>query len=317
MSTKKNFAQNLVPNHSFEKNDTCPDFFAELSKANYWFSATTGTPDYFNACYLPNLYPDIDVPLNNFGYQDAHDGVAYIGVVAFWSGLSVTWREYAEVKLLQPLEANKKYHVHFFVSLADSSIYATDAMGAYFSYDSVVSQSYDALGFQPQIMNDQGNFLTDTMNWIEISGNYLAGGGENYLLIGNFKDQQNTDSVQVLPLDNTQQFPFLLAYYWIDDVCVSLDSAECDRELNISAQGWGTEIQIGPNPVQDLLVIQSQESLSNIEIINELGQKIKVNFKANGFNKSEVDVSQLPETYYLLKIQTEKRVFVKKILVMH
>lgn len=316
INTRENFAQNLIPNHSFEVYDTCPDFYGELNRVQAWFNPTIATPDYFNACYVPDFYPYVDVPLNNLGYQNPKDGSGYAGLIPFWSQ-PVTYREYIEVKILQPLEANQKYHVHFYVSLADGSIYATDALGIYFSPDSVTSQSYDALGLQPQVTNAQGNFLTDTANWTEIKGEYTASGGETFLLIGNFKNQQNTDSIQVLSIDTSELNPFVLAYYWIDDVCVATDSSQCDCELNIPETGSSDKISIGPNPTDDFLIVTANSSLKSVEIINLLGQNESSEKIMSGNKNLQVDVSQLPAAYYFVKVQTENKVFIGKVLVTH
>jgi gliding motility-associated-like protein len=41
---------------------------------------------------------------------------------------------------------------------------------------------------QPQIQWDTTQYFTDTLNWVKISGQFIANGGEQYLTIGNFKD---------------------------------------------------------------------------------------------------------------------------------
>jgi hypothetical protein len=44
---------------------------------------TSGTPDYFNQCATAAA---AGVPSNNFGAQSAFNGVAYCGLIAFYSG---------------------------------------------------------------------------------------------------------------------------------------------------------------------------------------------------------------------------------------
>ena len=41
---------------------------------------------------------------------------------------------------------------------------------------------------QPQVQWDSTKYFTDTLNWVKISGTFIAQGGEQYLTIGNFKD---------------------------------------------------------------------------------------------------------------------------------
>src|ERR1700741_1755890 len=84
---------NLVMNPDFVLYDTCPDSYAQLSRAKYWISPTTGTPEFYNQCCpWGSLY--VGVPWNNLGYQDAvnSDG-GYVGIVAIEPGSS-NYREY-------------------------------------------------------------------------------------------------------------------------------------------------------------------------------------------------------------------------------
>ena len=44
------FAQNLVPNPSFENYSACPENISEIDFALPWTSTTGATPDYYNSC---------------------------------------------------------------------------------------------------------------------------------------------------------------------------------------------------------------------------------------------------------------------------
>lgn len=46
--------------------------------------------------------------------------------------------------------------------------------------------------FTPQINNSSGYF--DSLNWTLVSGTYIASGGENWIVIGNFKDDATTST---------------------------------------------------------------------------------------------------------------------------
>jgi OOP family OmpA-OmpF porin len=67
---------NLVPNPSFEIYNTCPNSGGQITYATGWFTATLGSPDYFNSCSA-----GYGVPSNGFGYSNAQDGNAYAGEV--------------------------------------------------------------------------------------------------------------------------------------------------------------------------------------------------------------------------------------------
>ena len=64
-------------------------------------------------------------------------------------------------------------------------------------------------------MNYGNPVITDTLNWIKVSGIYIAQGGEKYITIGNFFDNAHTyeDTLNA-------QSQYIEAYYYIDDVSV-------------------------------------------------------------------------------------------------
>ena len=74
--------QNLVPNGSFEEYTSCPELISSVFLTG-WTNLHTTSADYFNAC---NLNGVADVPLNQFGYQYASDGQAYVGLATTGGG---------------------------------------------------------------------------------------------------------------------------------------------------------------------------------------------------------------------------------------
>jgi gliding motility-associated-like protein len=210
---------NIVPNPSFEAlldSILCPVCCIDLTPP--WQNPTGGSPNFYAAC--TTVQPDYDVPQNIYGYQLPHTGIGYAGF-GVYPGLPpfITSREYIQVQLTDTLKVNKRYKVSFFVSLSDSAQLATDDIGAYFSDTAIhkgISDSSPFSDFTPQIINSQGNFLIDKENWMEISGIYTALGGEQFITIGNFYDDANTDTISV------NGGIFYNSYYYIDDVSVTI-----------------------------------------------------------------------------------------------
>jgi len=206
-------AQNLVPNPSFEDHDSCPQYNGNFF-CTPWFSPTRNTPDYFNQCWNGWWFDSMDVPSNRFGSQNARTGVAYAGFAGLYA--SQNGREYISIKLSDTLLAGIIYNVEYYVSLADSSWGGINKLGAHFSNtpDTMYAGMYTYnLPFQPQLEFD--TVIIDTTNWVRLSGNYIAFGGECYLTIGVFK----TDSL--LTYDTIQgDGSSRGAYYYIDDVSV-------------------------------------------------------------------------------------------------
>ena len=219
-------SQNLVPNFSFEQYDTCPISSGQIDRAIPWFQPNKcclpgGSTDYFHSC---TINPSFSVPQNGAGYQNARMGIAYAGIVLFSSGPE--FREYLEVRLNNSLLAGKSYCLEFYVSLANRSQYATSSIGVLFSNDSITCNGpFTVLPYVPQFENDSSNYLTDTLNWMKVSGTYIASGNEQYITIGNFSNDANTDTSN-LPGTNSE------AYYYIDDVSVILcDTVSIEEEF--------------------------------------------------------------------------------------
>ena len=252
-------AQNLVPNGDFEQYQNCPVGFNDFQGfVSNWLNpcvvnSALGTPDYYNQCAIG----DMSVPTNLKGSQASHSGVAYCGIVIARESSNTDYREFIEVPLTSSLAAGTCYHFEMYMSLAEHSRYTTDAVGAYFS-DTLISgvTTANPLPFTPQINNTAG-VTPDTLNWTLVSGDYTAGGGENYLIVGNFKDHSNT--VTTIP-DNNVISDF--AYIYIDDVSVTPCITQGINEFNEN-----TDVSVYPNPSTGNLTVKTNTNeLSEISI---------------------------------------------------
>lgn len=242
-------AVNLVPNDSFENFVSCPVSFSNMSDCVSWFAPTTGTSDYYNACTSGPNTPD--VPNNNFGVQASRTGVAHAGFILYSS--AADYREYVETPLTSPLVANVTYTVQFYVNLADIADRSIDRIGAYLSVGPVGPiGNYAPLALTPQVESPANTYLTDTVNWMLISGTFTAAGGEDHITIGNFHDDATTN-FQLGP----GNWPGG-TYYFIDDVSVEVvaqvDQACClpDGSCTVMTQGectlaGGTPLGVGTN----------------------------------------------------------------------
>lgn len=218
---------NLVHNPSFENFDTCSDLFTTLNHDNrvkYWLSPTSATPDYFTDNCGPSF--DNGFPSNLGGFQYPHTGTSYTGVFAWTQALDYTfptYREYIEGTLTEPLKAGKTYEVSFWISLSIVSLnypqysYSARNMGAYFSKTKIFEfNKIDNFQVAPQIETD--TMITDTSSWVKVCGRFTAEGGERYIIIGNFRDDQHTE-LQLI--DHAPNGLFhRMAYFYIDDVSV-------------------------------------------------------------------------------------------------
>jgi len=83
--------------------------------------------------------------------------------------------------------------------------------------------------FEPQVVNDYDRVLTDTKGWMQVSGVFVAQGGERFMTIGNFYPASQSN---VIDLDS---LTYLLpgAYYYIDDV--SVVCLDCSDTVSVAA----------------------------------------------------------------------------------
>ena len=232
------YAQNLVPNYSFETDTTCPTGSSQIYFATPWRGVTTNSTDYYNACNNGSC----GVPSDGVGFQYARTGVAYAGIYAI-DIYSQNYREYLQVKLDSTLQHDSCYLVEFYCNLHNASGYVVNKMGAYLSNTAVSTvgplPNGTVLQYAPQIESHQ--FLNDTLNWMRIGGYYKANGGEQYITIGNFNTDSTTDTLHILG----NNYPG--AYYFIDDVTVK-KLAGCDSTASVPEYGIDKIFSLYPNP---------------------------------------------------------------------
>jgi hypothetical protein len=292
---------NMVLNSDFEDHDTCTFSTSGIAFriCPYWVDAYI-TPDYFHSC---NTDQNASSPLNFMGFEFPKSGEAYSGIGTFWSSNCLGFtnvREILQGNLTSPLEKDKKYWVEYWVSLADSFGYATNNIGAYFSdtsYDGLIDSPY--IYFQmpfnrtPQIINDGSiNPLTSKTGWTKIEGSFIAEGGEKYILIGNFNDDANSDTVFIAsPVVTNVSCRKHVSYYFIDKVSVYLceDTVQPPQNLLIP-----TYIKN-----EEYFYISSLPANSNLQVYNAIGQLV---FKENNYSQ-KLNTQQLSTGIYFYNLQ--------------
>jgi len=300
----KSNAQNLVLNPSFENTIPCWIFInlgTWQMQCTNWYSASGGSPDYFSETYDQMCYA-LPVPQSTAGYQYARTGIAYVGLAPFFTTIFPSYvnrREYIGGILSDTLKQGHEYCISFYVSVADGMKYVIDGMGLYLSVDSAVDYTINTnLSFIPQISNPSGNIIYDTLNWVQISGTYIANGGEKYLTIGNFKDDANT------MIDSTSSTANS-AYYFIDDVSV-IDCTVGINEVNDNKDVG----RLYPNPANTVVYYENvlgEDESGKIKLMDMLGKEIKEHNLTKGSNLISIPVSDLAKGIYLVKIKIAGR----------
>jgi gliding motility-associated-like protein len=243
-------AQNMVPNPSFELLKSSAPCWTSGSREDFqdrvqdWILPNMGTTDLLSTLVPVNCLTAMPVstaaPVNYFprGSQMPRTGNNFAGI----KPLNDSRREYLEVKLACKLVPGEEYYAEMYVSLSENTNYAQNSLGMYFSDTLVYTNSFNMLDFTPQIV--ENNVIKDTVNWVKISGTFVATSPAEYLIIGSFATQANT-ILEFLGNKGEIDFP----YYFIDDVkvvpvslpsvSISGDTVVCKGDtIQLSASGW-------------------------------------------------------------------------------
>jgi len=221
-SLTKGWSQNLVLNPSFEDHIPCPNY-PFISNCNNWFCVGYGNGFnvYFNNC-TPSTF---QIPNIESGYQYPRTGQAMFGIVNVFAHSYQNEKTFPEDSLFISLVKGKTYHVGCYVNLGNFSTVITDDFGIFISdtlvpenslytNSSIYGRPMPLNKIVPQIVNQKGRMLSDTLGWILVDGIYTANGNEKFITLGSFSNDANTkfnDSITINPLVN---------YLYIDDVFV-------------------------------------------------------------------------------------------------
>lgn len=287
--TGNSYAQNLVQNGGFELYTGCPTSMGigQFDSTLYWINPAPyppgGSPEYFNEC-APGF---LNVPNTYWGYQTALGGNAFCGL-ALWYNDEPEFREYIEAPLLNTLTPNTCYYFEMYINSPNRMNYVSDDIQVYFSDTAITGiNHWFVLPFLPQLSNQALNF-PDTTNWTLVSGTYTATGSENFLIIGNFKDDSSTTKLFLAFNDPAGD----AAYVNIDNVlltpCTGLNNLE-----TINAQ-------VFPNPVSEILNVAINTDEFADFILFDITSRIVL--KTPISDLAEIDIKNFKNGIYVYEI---------------
>ncbi|MGV3611430.1 MAG: gliding motility-associated C-terminal domain-containing protein [Fluviicola sp.] len=277
---------NLVANGSFEILSECP-VGADIEKSVGWFSPSEGTPDLFNAC--ADLSTNLSVPMNSFGFQQAHTGNGYAGFVIYGQGTD--YREYLATKLTSTLEAGHIYEISFYINLPEQSPIASNNLGFGFLADSAHFNTAGLL----QILNADQSATTvmDSINWIKLSFIYKADGFENCLVIGNFKSDSETANI-VFENNGSDQ------YYFIDDISIIEILSEVENIFTPNGDG-----------TNDIAFHYGEVTFLSVEVFNRWGNTVNSIDVSKGWDGNDVEGRPLIDGVYFYQIKLYNKEIIK------
>jgi hypothetical protein len=295
-AARLSYAQNIVPNASFEENTGCPDAYSQISFCDGWATGNEGTPDYYNACDSSSVYgASFSVPNNCSGSQRAFAGAAYAGIYGYSEITTPDYHEYLMVKI-PALAPGATYHVSVEISLADSSGYATDGLGMLFntmgSYAGITT-----IPLAPQMSFYSSGVVSNTSSWTRLSGNFIADSAYTYALFGVFKNSGQLFKEQI------KSAPLFLAfsYYYIDSVTIYKVTG-----AGVAAAPMAAKPLVYPNPLLTGSALLSFDNPGkeryHFFLYGPEGRTVKEITDISG-NQVEIEKGCLPPGLYYYRLQ--------------
>ena len=296
------YAQNLVPNPSFEEYEECPNAVAEFATQVIGWTSWQHTPDYFNVCNN-ELTGWAGVPENSWGYQFPITGDAYASIYIY-AYFKPDIREYIAAPLMAPLVAGQEYYMMFYTSQYDGGVEsdswcATNHIGLRFFKDPTYNSTTNPLHPDNFAHLDYSLILNDSENWTKVEGWFTADDNYNWLALGNFFDGAHTETLVLNPEERC------FGIYYIENICVSTDPSDCEYLLSAKESFLKQpKYSIYPNPASDYLIVDMKtQRINSFQVYDIAGRVIK-DEEINPTDNKNIDVSDLPIGIYLLRINT-------------
>jgi hypothetical protein len=196
---------NYVNNGGFE--DTIPGFSTNFfNTSRHWNTIDTGKFGYFIFSTFPNIS---SAPYCSTGFQYPRHGNNFMLGQFYCSGSLCTIdteRGYPRNRLKGRLIAGKTYCGKYYVVNTNNNRVAIGNYGMYIGgedMDTITYCNHELTYLIPQIENSTG-IIIDTLNWIPITGTFVANGSEKYLVLGNFRSNISTPTLQLNSVLSTQ-----------------------------------------------------------------------------------------------------------------
>jgi gliding motility-associated-like protein len=325
------FAQNLINNPSFEEHD-CSKVDGN---GNYFFQQAClkwTTPTWFTG-YCTSFCPDLDgTPRNYTGYQQPHTGQSFVSLSI--QKLGTDWgykaqRTYISTRLKQTLKKDSIYQLELFVNQDNEFSRLEVELQVLFSDSikkitpaSLHALEHSAAPLYPHpasISLTPDFFVSDTLGWTRVCAIYKAKGGEKWLTIGNFDDDDDLK----FNLNNRfypQPYYEKTTLYFIDDVTLTpiqsppfidfnlgRDTIRCDAQTpyllavpnGMDAYLWntgGTSNNINVNNDGKYWVLAYKDGCNMTDTVNVKFRNIPQPFS---IPTQRYCASQLPITYTL------------------
>jgi hypothetical protein len=289
--------QNLIPDGSAENYVECPSNFGDIETWLSSWQSFRGSPDYFNSC-SSGLGWD-----NDLGFQEPRTGDGYLGLLTYSKNLPNA-REYLGVELTEPLMIGQEYFLTFYVSRAHQANTfnaASNNIGALFLTENNLNP--DELGPTPNFSTfNELEIVQDTINWLEMSYQFIADEAYQYVAFGNFFDDSLTDTLRIGGEPTGEITP----YYFFDDFCLTTSPDGCDF-TNSTQNNSDIEVDVYPNPCTHKLYIEQDKAIRLLEIYSLTGELLE-SHNLQGSNRASLSINLTSGLYFLVIYSKEQKV---------
>lgn len=297
------FAQNLVPNPSFENNTKEEKNWSPINsyssnkgrRPNDWFILEkSNSPDYYFSTKEEK----------RLNYKNPEKNKARSG--KYFIGLHLNYgihREYISVKLKNHLEKDQLYCVKSYILLSSNASKITNVFDFLFSSSSfLILEANEAKRKLIQVINP--DFFTSRDSWVCVGFTYLASGDENYLTIGALQEKE----VSTITSLNTKGKIYLDkssgAYYLVDDVSVeaidSKDKCLCENQDTINRMD--TQLPFLRNRIQEMPSTNDGYTISNQGTKDTIFEFQDYLFKFGSYNLNPINLKPLENILNYCKV---------------
>jgi len=222
------FCQNLLNDGGIDGKLNCPQGCGQphyrLAYCTNFWKSTTNWAGYLHYCGDTTICPPANwqgVPNNAFGHQYPLSDSGYASVYAGFGFGQVDNKGYVFQKMRQNTIVGQKYWVEYYTSLGDSANYAVRSMGASFRIDTIVSDApFSSIFRRPFKMENEGEYITDKVNWTQLHWIYQADSIYQTFLMGYARFLGQWDTLYVGSECNWCDLDSKYSFYYLEDAGV-------------------------------------------------------------------------------------------------
>ena len=163
--------------------------------------------------------------------------------------------------------------------------------------------------------------ISDTQNWVLVSGWFIADAAYEYIVIGNFFDDAHTTVETITTLGHGG------SYCYIDDVCVSADSTQCNVVIpflpedtigfpphdDSTAVNVPSEVNVYYDALQKTIKLTLPDGATRVEIYNDIGQLVYTDIAFA--LQPIIDVRAFSSSVYFVRVHSHQGVQTQKFVV--